>query len=91
MGRPARIHTNVKFVGHSVDSLAVKLRRCPYDSTTLDVDAYSGGSYLLTCTACGAKWDAHNSLVRRTAEPDWELVTAARARSDADSLESAAP
>lgn len=55
------------------------LQRCPYDGTPLDVDSYSGGSFLLTCTSCSAEWDAHNSLVRRTAEPDWEAVAKARA------------
>ncbi len=58
---------------------SVKLQRCPYDGTPLDVDAYSGGSYLLTCTSCGAEWEAHNSLVRRTGEPDWERARSARA------------
>ena len=56
----------------------MKLQRCPYDGTPLDVDAYSGGSYLLTCASCGAEWEAHNELVRRTTEPDWEKVRAAR-------------
>ncbi len=61
------------------DQWDVKLRRCPYDGTELDLGQYSGGSYLLTCTACEAEWEAHNSLVRRTAEPDWDLARAARA------------
>lgn len=56
----------------------MKLQRCPYDGTPLDVGAYSGGSYLLTCSSCDAEWEAHNELVRRTAEPDWEKVRAAR-------------
>ena len=64
---------DVKNPGAAVDAWCVKLQRCPYDGTPLDVDAYSGGSYLLTCTSCTAEWEAHNSLVRRTSEPDWEL------------------
>ncbi len=62
-----------------VDISRVRLQRCPYDGTPLDIDAYSGGSYLLTCTSCGARWEAHNSLVRRTEEPDWERARTARA------------
>jgi hypothetical protein len=62
-----------------VDDPSVKLQRCPYDGTPLDVDAFSGGSYLLTCTSCTATWEAHNSLVRRTSEPDWDRARSARA------------
>lgn len=65
--------------GLAADDWSVKLQRCPYDGTPLDVESYSGGSYLLTCTACEATWEAHNSLVRRTAEPDWERARSARA------------
>lgn len=57
----------------------MKLQRCPYDGSPLDVGAYSGGSYLLACPSCEAAWEAHNSMVRRTAEPDWERARSARA------------
>ena len=68
------------------------LQRCPYDGTPLDVDSYSGGSFLLTCPSCSAKWDAHNSLVRRIAEPDWEAAAKARAaRANSIRWEPAAP
>lgn len=67
-----------KSPGPAVDAHPVKLQRCPYDGTPLDVDAYSGGSYLLNCASCEAEWEAHNELVRRTAEPDWDKVRAAR-------------
>lgn len=56
----------------------MNLQRCPYDGTPIDVEAYSGGSYLLTCSGCGAEWEAHNTLVRRTGEPDWDRVSVAR-------------
>lgn len=68
------------------------LQRCPYDGTPLEVESYSGGSFLLTCTSCSAEWDAHNSLVRRTAEPDWEAAAKARAaRANSIRWEPAAP
>jgi hypothetical protein len=57
----------------------VKLKRCPYDNTSIDVDEYSGGSYVISCPACGARWEQHNTLVRRVAPPDWEAVRRARA------------
>ena len=69
----------VKSAATSVDISGVRLQRCPYDGTPLDIDAYSGGSYLLTCTSCRARWEAHNSLVRRTEEPDWDRARTARA------------
>lgn len=74
-------HSETPFVKSrtgSADQPQVKLQRCPYDGTELDIGQYSGGSYLLTCTACRAEWEAHNSLVRRTAEPDWDRARAAR-------------
>lgn len=67
-----------KSPGRTVDAHRVKLQRCPYDGTPLDVSSYSGGSYLLNCASCDAEWEAHNELIRRTAEPDWEKVRAAR-------------
>ena len=56
----------------------MKLQRCPYDGTPLAIGAYSGGSYLVTCDACGAEWEAHNELIRRTVEPDWVKARSAR-------------
>jgi hypothetical protein len=56
------------------------LERCPYDGTPIEAEAYSGGSYLLSCTQCGAEWEAHNTLVRRVTDPDWDRARAARHR-----------
>jgi hypothetical protein len=63
----------------AAENCAVKLQRCPYDGTPLEVDSFSGGSYLLQCDGCGAEWEAHNTLIRRTAEPDWDRALVARA------------
>ena len=84
--------SGVKFGARSVDQQSVKLQRCPYDGTPLDVDAYSGGSYLLDCASCGAAWEAHNSLVRRTTEPDWERAASTRAaRANSTRMEPSTP
>jgi hypothetical protein len=56
----------------------VNLQRCPYDGTPIEAEAYSGGSYLLSCTECGAEWEAHNTLVRRVTDPDWDRARDAR-------------
>ena len=71
---------SVKYRPGVVDDIGVKLQRCPYDGTPLEADAFSGGSYLLSCTGCGATWEAHNTLIRRTTEPDWDRAAEARAR-----------
>jgi hypothetical protein len=57
----------------------VNLQRCPYDGTPVDAESYSGGSFLLTCSTCGAEWEAHNTLVRRVTGPDWNAARRARA------------
>jgi hypothetical protein len=57
----------------------VNLQRCPYDGTPIEAEAYSGGSFLLSCTACGAEWEAHNSLVLRVSAPDWDAARRAKA------------
>ena len=59
----------------------MNFHRCPYDGTPIEAEAYSGGSFLLSCTACGAEWEAHNSLVLRVTPPDWDA--ARRAKSEA--------
>ena len=70
----------------------MNLQRCPYDGTPLDIESYSGGSFLLSCSSCAAVWEAHNSLVRRTNEPDWEHASAARAeRANSTEAEPATP
>ncbi len=65
--RPARAET-----------LHVDLTQCPYDSTPIEAEAYSGGSVLLDCPCCGAAWEWHSALVRRVREPDRERVLRAR-------------
>jgi hypothetical protein len=57
----------------------VNLHRCPYDGTPIEAEAYSGGSYLLSCTSCGAEWEAHNSLVLRVTAPNWDAARKAMA------------
>lgn len=57
----------------------MKLERCPYDASPIEVDAYSGGSFILTCRTCGAAWEIHNVLTRRVAEPDWDAARRHRA------------
>ena len=61
--------TQVKDWGPRVETSIVNLQRCPYDGTPIEAEAYSGGSFLLSCTACGAAWEAHNSLVLRVSDP----------------------
>jgi len=56
----------------------VTFERCPYDAQPISAEAFSGGSLMLTCSCCGAAWEAHNSLLRRIIEPDWDEVQAAR-------------
>jgi hypothetical protein len=63
----------------------VNLHRCPYDGTSIEAEAYSGGSFLLSCTACGAEWEAHNSLGVRVTAPDWAAARRAKAEAPVDS------
>ena len=56
----------------------VDLTQCPYDSTPVEAEAYSGGSVLLDCPCCGAAWEWHNALLRRVREPNRTAVMAAR-------------
>ena len=69
----------VKYFAGPADTSFVNLHRCPYDGTSIEAEAYSGGSFLLSCTACGAEWEAHNSLVLRVTAPDWDAVRRAKA------------
>ncbi len=73
--------TQVKELPFRVETSVVNFQRCPYDGTPIEAEAYSGGSFLLSCTACGAAWEAHNSLVLRVSEPDWEEARRAKAES----------
>ena len=73
--------TQVKDWCPRVETSGVNLQRCPYDGTPIEAEAYSGGSFLLVCTACGAAWEAHNSLVLRVSDPDWDAARRAKAES----------
>jgi hypothetical protein len=73
--------TQVKELPSRVETSVVNFQRCPYDGTPIEAEAYSGGSFLLSCTACGAAWEAHNSLVLRVSEPDWDAARRAKAES----------
>jgi hypothetical protein len=57
----------------------VQFTQCPYDSSPVGADAYSGGSTQLSCPTCGAAWEWHNTWIRRVREPDREAVRLARA------------
>jgi hypothetical protein len=70
----------------------VNFHRCPYDGTPIEAEAYSGGSFLLSCTACGAEWEAHNSLVLRVTPPDWDAARRAKTEAQPSAIpDSAAP
>jgi hypothetical protein len=56
----------------------VELTQCPYDSTPIEAEVLSGGSMLLTCSACSAAWELHGAWLRRVREPDREAVLIAR-------------
>lgn len=66
------------------DTAGVNLERCPYDGSAVEVDSYSGGSFMLTCRTCGAAWEVHNVLSRRVTEPDWDAARRHRARAAVD-------
>jgi|JI10StandDraft_1071094.scaffolds.fasta_scaffold1367957_1 transcription elongation factor Elf1 len=52
----------------------MEITRCPYDSSSLNVDDNNQRTYLISCNVCGAKWQTTNAMVERVAEPDWEFV-----------------
>lgn len=52
---------------------SVNLTLCPFDSKYLNRE-YSGGSFLVSCSHCGAEWEVHNNLVLRVSDPNWELA-----------------
>ena len=79
------VHSGVKYFGSRADTCSVNLHRCPYDGTSIEAEAYSGGSFLLSCTACGAEWEAHNSLVLRVTAPDWDAARRAKTEAPVDS------
>jgi hypothetical protein len=56
----------------------VELTQCPYDGTAIDAEGSSGGSLLLSCSCCGARWEWHGAWLRRLAEPDRDAVLRAR-------------
>ena len=66
----------------AADDVLVQLTQCPYDSTPIEAEVVAGGSFLLSCTCCGAKWEWHGAWVHRINEPDREAVRKARTASD---------
>ncbi len=80
MGPAGGFTTRGQAAGRSADIQRVNLERCPYDGSAVEVDSYSGGSFMLTCRTCGAAWEVHNVLTRRVAEPDWDAARRHRGR-----------
>lgn len=58
----------------------MQLSQCPYDGTEIGAETVSGGSLLLWCECCGARWELHGAWMRRVSAPDREAVRAARSR-----------
>jgi hypothetical protein len=58
----------------------VELQQCPYDGTEVAAETLSGGSLLLSCACCGARWELHGAWLRRVDPPDPVAVRAARSR-----------
>gem|GEM_PF-6081812 len=52
----------------------MNFQHCPYDGTPVDVQTYSGGSFVVSCDHCGASWELHNALIRRLTAPDRDAV-----------------
>jgi hypothetical protein len=69
-------------IANAADVVLVQLTQCPYDSTPIEAEVVAGGSFLLSCTCCGAKWEWHGAWVHRINEPDREAVREARAASE---------
>jgi hypothetical protein len=67
----------------------VELTQCPYDHTTIEAEAWSGGSIVLSCPACDAAWEWHGAWLRRVREPDRDRMIEARNRTGARSTETA--
>ena len=61
--------------------MGVELNHCPYDSTEIEAETFSGGSVILACPACEAAWEWHGAWLRRLREPVRDKVIEARNRS----------
>ena len=61
------------------ENTTVELTQCPYDHTPIEAEAWSGGSVVLSCPACGAAWEWHGAWLRRVREPERAKVLEARA------------
>jgi hypothetical protein len=59
----------------------VELTQCPYDHAPIEAEAWSGGSVVLSCAACGAAWEWHGAWLRRIREPERDKVVESRAAS----------
>jgi hypothetical protein len=67
----------------------VELTQCPYDHTTIEAEAWSGGSIVLSCPACDAAWEWHGAWLRRVREPHRDKMIAARNRGRFGSIDNA--
>ena len=67
----------------------MELTQCPYDHTTIEAEAWSGGSIVLSCPACDAAWEWHGAWLRRIREPHRDKMIAARTRKAAPAVETA--
>ncbi len=59
---------------------------CPYDGTELVAENVSGGSVLLGCEWCSARWEWHNAWIRRVVEPDRDRVIAVQRQRNAEEV-----
>ena len=50
------------------------MTRCPYDMSLINVRDLDDSTYEISCSHCGAKWEANNALVKRVSEHNWELT-----------------
>ena len=48
--------------------------QCPYDGNPVEPEQMSGGSLVLSCERCGARWESHGAWMRRITAPDAEVV-----------------
>lgn len=63
------------FRGADVET--VELERCPYDMSPIAVEGF-GGSFVISCDACGAAWEMHGASLRRLRPPDADTMKVVR-------------
>lgn len=45
------------------------MTRCPYDMSLINVRDLDDSTYEISCSHCGAKWEANNALVKEFQNP----------------------